>query len=71
MIEWVISDPESNPEERDTALDLLIRSLIGQAKKLGYQSIFISTAGKNWIERLKQHGFVNSQENMANLVLNI
>jgi len=45
MIAWcefIISDPNSNPSDRDKSLDILISSLTNEAKELGFKAIFIA-----------------------------
>lgn len=67
-LEFIISNPVSDKEERSQALDLVINSLVEEAKLSGFKAIFTSVEHKKLIERYKEHGFVESDKDMTNMV---
>lgn len=67
-LEFIISNPKSEKEQRDQALDLLIEQLYNRAKELGFQAIFTSASHQGLIERYKAHSFKEADLGMTNLV---
>ena len=57
-----------NKNDRNKALDLLINKLIEQAKELKFKVIFTSVEHKKLLERYKDHGFVETDKSMTNMI---
>jgi hypothetical protein len=71
LLEWVVADPSSAPAARDRALDELIEALIRRAGELGATVLFTSLRHPRLMERMKRHGFIESDSGMTNLVRRI
>jgi len=69
-LEWIISNPQSNKEERDVALDLLINQLLITAKELGFKLVFTSVKHPKLKERYLEHGFLITENNSTEMVRN-
>lgn len=67
-IEWVVADPNSGPEERDEALDLLITTLKAKADEVGKPVIFTSVTHPKLRDRLVKHGFQITDSGVTNLL---
>ena len=71
FLEWIISNPKSNKEERNKALNILINQLCEDAKKSEFEAIFTSSNHNKLIERYKNHGFNLTDESVTHLIKRI
>lgn len=71
LLEFVIANPKTDKEERSKALDLLLETLIKQAKELNIKSLFTSLEHPKLLERYKKHGFNVSDTNMTNMLMRL
>jgi hypothetical protein len=67
-LEFVISNPKSDKELRNEALNILIEKLINEAKQSGFKVIFTSVEHTKLIDRYKNHGFVETDKSMTNMI---
>lgn len=67
-LEFIISNPNSDKEERSKGLDLVINALLEEAKISGFKAVFTSVEHKKLIERYKEHGFIETDKDMTNMV---
>lgn len=70
-MEWIISDPNSDKEKRDVALNTLIDTLCMVAKEYNCKAVFTTAKQKVLIERLKHHGFTTTDTEMVHLIKRI
>lgn len=70
-MEFIISNPDSEKEERDISLDLLISELIIKAEEFNCKVIFSSINHPSLIERYKKHNFVETDKQMTNMIRSI
>lgn len=68
LLEFVVSNKNSDRVNKDRALDLLLESLLKLAKEKQFSIVFSSLEHPKLIERYKSHGFQISDTNMTNLV---
>ncbi len=68
VLEWVVGNKESDRDKRAEALDLVLKSLLAEADDNGYKAIFTSCEHKGLIERYKKFNFIQTDNNMTNLV---
>ena len=66
MIRWVVCNKAVDKMDRHEAVDALLESLHEQSRKLGFEFLFIPADGNNdrWNKRLKNHGWVHTDENV-------
>ncbi len=67
-MEWITTNPASDKMDRDKALNLLIETLINEAKSQGVAAVFTSVEDTGLIDRYGQHGFQVTDKNMTNMV---
>ena len=67
-LEYIISNPKSDKEERNKGLDLVITELCNEAKKCGFEAIFTSSSHDKLINRYKNHGFISTDESMTHFI---
>ena len=70
-LEFIISNPVSDKQERNKALDLLIKKLCEEAKNCEFAAVFTSTEHEKLIQRYTDHGFKITDNNMKNMVKRI
>lgn len=70
-LEWIISDPRSDKTARDKALTVLIDTLCSTAKEFNLSAIFTTSSNKILIERLKTHGFNQTDVGVTHLIKRI
>lgn len=68
LMEWIVSDPESNPFHRSEALDLLIEELTKFAKAGGARVAITFLTHKRLIEKVKSHDFKVTDTNVTHLL---
>jgi len=68
FLEWVISNPESESQDRSKGLDLLIDELLTEAENLGYKVVSTVTTHPKLILRYEEFGFKKADEQMTNLL---
>jgi len=66
--ELIVADPESNIEDRDLCLDLLIIGLTKQAKFLGFGVVFTTLTHKRLIARYEKHGYNKTDQDVTNMI---
>lgn len=69
-IEWVVGNPEVDADTRGEAIDTLIDALKQKANQALKPVIYTSTSHPKFRDRLTKHGFVITDINMTNLILN-
>lgn len=67
-MEWIVTNPKSEKEARDVALDLVIESLLLEAKAWGAKAVFTSLNHPKLMERYKKHGFQVSDTNVTHFI---
>jgi hypothetical protein len=67
-LEWVISNPFSDSEKRNSAMNEIIEELAKDAKEQGFKVIFTSVEHKGLIERYKTLGFEVTDKTMTNMI---
>jgi hypothetical protein len=69
-VEWIVSNPDTDKNERDTAMNLLIDNLITKAKSMGAQIVFTSTSAANehLVKRFHDNGFKTTDINVTHLM---
>ena len=67
VFEFVVCDPKAEKEERDIALNNLIKSVIIWTKSNNYSLIYNSVKHKKYISRLEEQGFIKVDENQTHL----
>lgn len=67
-VEWFISDPDSDPEQRNRAVDIVVDKLCDYAKISGAKAVFSSTNKPSFENRLLKHGFVVGDKNTTQLI---
>lgn len=67
VFEFVVSDPLANKQIRDSALTQLIRSAKEWAKNESFSLIYTSVNLAKYINRLKEEGFIQADNNMVHL----
>lgn len=68
LFEWATIDPNVPIEMRGPALDLLIRSIEGQAKSWGVQRIFSFSSHQKWVVRLRDAGWIETETGCFQMV---
>lgn len=66
-IEFLISNPEANKEERKDGIDLVISRCIREARDRGYFLAYTSVKHPLLVPRLEKHGFKISDREMTNM----
>lgn len=57
-IGWPIADPESDKDDRSTALDLLFDIAHSEAESMGYKAIWTTSKSSAVEDRLKKHNYI-------------
>lgn len=70
-LEWIVSDPDSNKQERSESLSILLNVLENTAKELGCSAIFTTTKHENLIKRYENNGYVTTDVEMTHLIKRI
>ena len=68
LFEWVVSNPNTNKEERSEALDTLINEGIKLSKEMGFKVIFTCVSHPKLIERYKKHEYQVTDSNVTTFV---
>jgi len=68
ILEFIISNPNSDVQIRSNGLNLLIETLVAEAKVNGMSAIFTSVNNNKLINRYKDLGFTESDKNITNMV---
>lgn len=68
LLEWVVSDPNSDVELRNQSLDLLLAVLTEEAKLNGVKFIFTATRHPKLQERYKKHEFLEADREMVHFI---
>lgn len=70
MIEFLISNPESNKEERNQAIDLVIDACINDAKESGYKVIYnvVDLKKPHVVKRFTDRGFETINDNEMKVI---
>jgi len=66
ILEWVISNPES--DQRDLGLNILLNHIDAVCKAAGYKQIFTATKHPKLLERLKNHSFLEADQGLSHLM---
>lgn len=69
MLDALITNPTVKPEDRDQAIDMLVKALIRRAKMMKIKLIVAFTKDKNTLERSLRHGFVLREHSFISLDL--
>lgn len=70
LLEWLVSNPDSDRNKRDLAMDKMIDHAVCYIKEgLGGKYVFSSITHDGLIKRLdEKHGFVVADKNMTNMI---
>lgn len=70
LLEWYVSDPDTDQNKRDLAMDTMIAHAVCYIKEvLGGKYVFSSVTHDGLIDRLnKRHKFAITERNMTNMV---
>jgi hypothetical protein len=68
MLEWIISDPNSDKEKRKESLNILIDKICHIAKDMGFKYCFTFVKNKGLINTLKENSFNKTDEEMIHFV---
>jgi hypothetical protein len=68
LIEWIISNPETDKNVRNDALDLLINKLVDTAKEMGFTLAFTSVQHQGLLKRYENHKFIVTDQQMTNMI---
>src|SRR5262245_1369230 len=68
LFEWVISAPDSKPEERDAAFQAVAESIFEKAKEKGLRALFSYTSQPNLSKRFLRVGFIKTDDNISNFL---
>lgn len=69
LLDSLISNPWQYPEARDKAIDLVVESLINEAKLLKLKKIVAHSKDLNTLVRSKKHGFIPLPHQLISLDL--
>lgn len=69
-MEWIVSNPDTDKNERDKAMNLLIDNLLNKAASMGAKAVFTSAseASPHLISRLQKSGFAITDKNVTHLI---
>lgn len=67
-LEFIVGNPKADRTPRRLAVDLVITRLTEHAKQSGFRNVFSSLEHKGLIRRYKNHGFVETDKEMTNLI---
>jgi hypothetical protein len=70
LMEWVISNPDSDKEERNIAMNELICALLEEAKRQGFKIVFssVEAANEKLVKRYESNRFVVTDRGMSNMI---
>ncbi len=68
VLEWIISSPKARGMRRKAGLDHLIRALVDEAERMGFEGIFTNVRHAALISRYEKHGFAVTDRGMTNMV---
>lgn len=68
LLEFVISNPDSNRKKRSESVDILIKDLIQKASELGFGAVVSSIRHPVLLHRYKKQGFEIADERMTNVM---
>lgn len=67
-MEFLVSNPATDSKARNEAMNLLIATLLGRAKDLGFSIIFTSVIDEKLKNRYQTHDFIVTETGMTNLI---
>lgn len=67
-MEYIISNKDSNKDERNQGLDMLITKISDVAKESDYKILYTSVMHPKLIERYNKHEFVVTDKDMSNMI---
>lgn len=70
-LEFIIANPRSSKEERSEGLNAVIEAAIKHASDEGFTTVFSSLQHPGLINRFKEHGFQERDNNMTNVMRTI
>lgn len=62
ILEPFIANPHANKQDRDRALNSIMKDLLDEARSLGYDRVFGFSSHERMIERAVSHGFTIVEE---------
>lgn len=67
-LDWLISNPNADNEDRRKSLDLVIKRCLIWAKDLGYKTIFTSVQHEGLMKRYVNMGFIPTDRGITNMI---
>lgn len=68
LIEWTVGNPDVSWETRDICIKALTEHACSWAKENGASATMVMTKNKRYIDKLKDNGFMLSDDGMTHLV---
>lgn len=68
MIEWTVGNPNADWEKRKDALEQLTNHACDWAKQDGAKAVMVMTKSDRYIEKLKNTGFIESDNELTHLI---
>lgn len=68
MLEWIISDPNSDKQKRKESLVILIDRVCSMAKDMGFKFCFTYVKNKGLMNTLTENSFTKTDEEMIHFV---
>jgi hypothetical protein len=67
-LEFIVANPGASGKMRYKALDLLIETLLGHAKNMGFEAVFSSLKHRGLMKKFEKAGFLPSDSGMTNMI---
>lgn len=67
VFEFVVSNPDAEKNERQTALDFLIEAVKSWAREQGFSLIYTSVKIPSYVRKLAEHGFIEADTNQTHM----
>lgn len=68
IMEFIVGNKNADKNQRREAIDLVIKSLINEAKNTGYELIFSSIEHPNLMKIYEENGLMKTDTNMTNYI---
>lgn len=67
-LEFIVANPDASGKTRYKALDLLIETLTGHAKDLGFEAVFSSLQHHGLMKKFMKAGYVPTDTGITNMI---
>lgn len=68
ILEFIVGNKNSKKEDRKQAIELIVKNLVDEAEKSGYNFIFSSIQHPNLMKIYEDNNFKKSDQNMTNYI---